>query len=103
MYVWAGLGGLGNFFRDLSRSGKTTSRRISRRRWPSPLIGVALPVIVILAGAVGALRAKEAPARLAVLWGAVFVAIQTFAIAGKETRYFLPALPGHLSAGGRRL
>ncbi len=93
VYAWAGLGSVTTFVSDLLTQWKDNQQAYQPPSVALGLIGVALPVVVIAAGAVGALRGADAPTKLATLWAAVFIGLQTFIVSGKETRYFLPALP----------
>ncbi len=93
VYAWARIGGLPEFFSNLFTQWKDNGQA-----WQPPsvaivLLGAAVPVAVAVAAAIGALRLDSNGAKLAALWAAVFTLVQTVLVAGKETRYFLPALP----------
>lgn len=55
--------------------------------------GAIVPVAVLGLAAIGVWRNREPATRLAALWAAVFLGVQTFLVPGKEARYFLPLLP----------
>ena len=93
VYAWAGLGGPGAFIHDLLGQWKDNHQACRPPTVGLALVGAALPLAVIAAAAVGAVRKGTETTRLAAIWAAVFVCVQVFVVSGKEARYFLPAIP----------